>query len=176
MKKIAAIIVVLLGVVLAVGACSGSTSVAGPSGTGTSDTQKPSGQAIKATWITPQATGDTLFVTVTEVNNDTNVHFYEGPAQGNKMAFMAYNLEGKLYVRANICPPCGSIGFSLVKDTLVCDTCKTVFNAKTGVGISGGCVNYPKAAVPYEISNGNIVMKVSDLQVAYENTLKAGLP
>lgn len=76
-------------------------------------------------------------------------------------------------MRADICPPCGSQSFSLKKDTLVCDVCGTVFNARTGAGISGGCVLFPKTAVSYQIDTGKMVMQGNDLIAAYVETLKA---
>ena len=156
--KIMVIGIVLIGIILGMAACSGQ------------DAQT----LVKATWIEPQVTGDTVSIPVTEVNNDKIVHFNVAEALGGEMAFMAYEVDGKLNVRANVCPPCRSIGFSLNKDTLVCDTCRTTFKAKTGEGISGACVSYPKAAVPYEISDGKVVMNGNDLVTAYQNTLKPG--
>ena len=38
------------------------------------------------------------------------------------------------------------------------------------------CVNYPKAQVPYTITDGKIVMKSGDLATAYKNTLQPSLP
>jgi nitrite reductase/ring-hydroxylating ferredoxin subunit len=92
------------------------------------------------------------------------------------MNFMAYVLDGEIYVRANVCPPCWSIGFSLDEDILICDRCATRFKAQTGEGISGACVGYPKAAVPYEINNGNIVMNSTALVAAYQDTIEPSWP
>ena len=92
------------------------------------------------------------------------------------MNFMAYVLDGEIYVRANVCPPCQSVGFSLGKDVLICDRCATTFEARTGEGIEGACVDFPKASVPYEIIDGNIVMKGTDLIAAYQDTTEPGLP
>jgi nitrite reductase/ring-hydroxylating ferredoxin subunit len=92
------------------------------------------------------------------------------------MNFMAYVLAGEIYVRANVCPPCRSIGFSLNEEILVCDRCATTFEAKTGEGIVGACVDYPKALVPYEIEDGNIVMSSTDLTTAYQDTIEPGWP
>ena len=167
--KIVIIGIALLGVILAVVACSGSTLTTAPAA------QKLSGP-IKATWIKPQVAGDTVSIPISKVNNNKIVHFNIAVASGSEMAFMAYELDGNLNVRANVCPPCRSVGFSLSKDILVCDTCRTTFKAKTGEGISGACVGYPKAAVPYEIIDGILVMKGSDLLVAYQNTNEPGLP
>ena len=160
MSKIAMIGIVLFGVILTVVACGGQ------------EAQTP----VKATWVKPQVTGDSVSIPVNEVNNNKIVHFSVPVAAGGEMAFMAYELDGNLNVRANVCPPCRSVGFSLSKDTLVCDTCRTTFKAKTGDGISGACVDYPKAAVPYEISDGKLVMNGNDLLVAYQNTNEPGLP
>ena len=160
MSKIATITVILLGVILALAACSGQ------------DVKTP----VTATWIKPQVAGDIVSIPVSEVNDNKIVHFNVEIALGSEMAFMAYAIDGNFNVRANVCPPCRSIGFSLSKDTLICDTCQTTFKAKTGDGISGACVGYPKAAVPYEISDGKVVMKGDDLLAAYQNTMEPGLP
>jgi uncharacterized membrane protein len=160
MSKITAMAILLLGVILGVAACSGQ------------DTQRP----VKATWIMPQVTDDTVSIPVSEVNNNKIVHFNVADALGSEMTFMAYELDGKLNIRANVCPPCRSIGFSLNKNTLVCDTCQTTFKAKTGEGISGACVGFPKASVRYEINDGKIVVRGSDLISAYQNTIEPGWP
>ena len=77
-------------------------------------------------------------------------------------------------VRANVCPPCKSIGFSLDNETLVCDRCATTFDAVNGDGIGGACVDFPKAPVACEITDARIVMNVGDLVTAYEETIKPG--
>lgn len=153
----------LLFLALIIVACSGPNSNPAPSG------------PIKATWIEPQVLGDTVSIPVSEVENNWNVHF-KVEMQDSNMTFMAYVLDGEIYVRANVCPPCHSIGYSLDEDILVCDRCATTFNAKTGAGINGACVGYPKAAVPYEIMGGNIVMNSADLITAYQDTVEPGWP
>jgi len=132
---------------------------------------------IKATWITARINGDTASIPASEVENNGLVHFKLATLDGD-IAFMAYELGEKTYVRSNICPPCRSMGFSLQSNTLtlVCDTCATTFEAKTGDGIEGACVDFPKASVSYEIIDGNVVMAGVDLIVAHQNTLMPGLP
>ncbi|MFH1031553.1 MAG: Fe-S-containing protein [Chloroflexota bacterium] len=152
--------IALLGVALGSVACSSSAGR----------------NAVKATWIKPQITGDTVSIPVSEIADKKIVHFNIPVALGGEIAFMAYEIDGKINVRANVCPPCRSIGFSLNKDTLVCDTCRTTFKANTGKGISGACVAYPKAAVSYEASGGKLLMRGSDLITAYQNTNEPGLP
>ena len=132
-------------------------------------------QQIKAAWIEPQVVGDIISIPISAVENDKIIHF-EFRAQDKDMTFMAYDLSGETYVRANICPPCHSIGFSLQQSTLICDTCGTVFDATTGAGINGACVDYPKAAVAHNMDNGNIIMKSIDLVAAYQDTVTLTQP
>ena len=178
-----------LVLVLIAAACANSATV--PSTTGTEPsasvpssatqpdqikplTEKPSG-SIHATLIEAQVNGDSVSIPVGDVERDWNTQFVVNAPNG-KMNFMAYLLNNKIYVRADVCPPCRSIGYSLNGNSLVCDRCATTFRADTGDGIAGACVNYPKALVPYQISNGNLVMNQSDLVVAYESTLNPGWP
>jgi nitrite reductase/ring-hydroxylating ferredoxin subunit len=135
---------------------------------------KPSGP-IKAKEITATVSIDSVSIPVSVVQSNWNTHFLVDTQSGT-MGFMAYALNDEIVVRASICPPCRGKTYSLSGTILVCDTCGTTFDAKTGIGISGACVNYPKASVPYNLSGGNIVMKITDLQTAYQNTLKPGLP
>jgi nitrite reductase/ring-hydroxylating ferredoxin subunit len=162
MSRITIIGALLLTLALVVAGCSGSgdTTPSGP---------------IKATLIEPQVVGDVVSIPVSEVEDNQNVRFEVETQEGN-MTFMAYVLGGEIYVRANVCPPCHSTGFSLDEDILVCDRCATKFQAQTGAGISGACVNYPKASVAYEVGDGNIVMNSSGLTIAYEDTLEPGWP
>lgn len=132
----------------------------------------PSGP-IKATWIDALSEGDTVSITLAEVEENINNNFKLEVA-GETLNFMAYTLNGELIVRANVCPPCKSIGFSLDNDILVCDRCRTTFDAVTGDGIQGACVDFPKASVAYEITDASIVMSLDDLVTAYEETVKPG--
>jgi len=162
MSKFVVIGILVLGVILTGVAC------------GNEEGEETQG-IVKATWIPAQVGDDTVSIPVNEVSNSKIVHFYI-PAESGEIAFMAYDLNGNIYVRANVCPPCRSVGFSLDNDILVCDTCSTTFKANTGQGISGACVNYPKALVSYEVKDGSLIMGSNDLVTAYQNTYKAGLP
>jgi len=153
----------LLSLSLIIVACSGPTSNPTPSG------------PIKATLIEPQVADGIVSIPVSEVEKNWNVSFKIEPQDGN-MTFMSYVLDGEIYVRANVCPPCRSTGFSLKEAVLICDRCATTFKAQTGEGIKGACVGYPKAAVAYEINSGNIVMKSIDLITAYQDTVELGWP
>ena len=153
---------------------SGVTPTPTPSAQIQATSEKPAGP-IQATMIQAEVSGDLVSIPLANVESDWNTQFVVDSANG-KMNFMAYLLNNKVYVRADVCPPCRSIGYSLDGNKLVCNRCATTFKADNGDGIAGACVDYPKALVPYEISNGNITMKQSDLVVAYENTLNPGWP
>lgn len=159
MLKKAMLGLVLLAVILTIVSCSSSNP--------------PSEEPIQATWIEPQVLGDTVSIPVSEVEDNWNIHF-NVELEGEDMNFMAYVLDEEIYVRANVCPPCRSIGFSLEEAILVCDRCATTFESETGEGIQGACVDYPKASVSYEIDGGNVVMDANDLVAAYEDTLEPG--
>jgi len=185
LRKIGIGAVVFL-LVLIVAACAGPTPAPTPAPNPTpapppppvlTPNPKPSGP-IEATWIEPQLDVDsqTVSIPVSELEDNWNIHFKLETEDG-KMNFMAYILDGEIYVRANVCPPCRSIGFSLeeAKLILICDRCATIFEAKTGEGIEGACVDYPKAAVSYEITGASIVMSGADLIAAFQDTLNPGL-
>lgn len=187
--QIAMMSVLLFALILAVAACGGqeaqgsektiTTKMSNNNSTTTTskvDKGKNVQWPVKATWITPEVSGDSVSIPVSEVENNTIVHFKVADSRGSKLAFMAYDMGGQLNIRANVCPPCRSIGFSLDKDKLICDRCRTTFKAKTGEGIAGACVAFPKDNVPYEIENGEAVMNKNDMITAYQNTTQPGLP
>jgi len=151
--------VLLLSLVLGLTACGGS-STASP---------------IKAQWVQGFPQGDSVTLPLADIQTYGNVHFKVTNA-GTTAAFMAYQTADGIIVRANVCPPCRSQGFSLAGDELVCDTCATTFEADSGDGIQGACVDYPKAPVAHIIEGGNIVMTKADLFTAYENTNIPGRP
>ena len=170
---------------LLLAACASPTSASIPTNTPTpaetvtpvqtptpTHSSKPSGP-VDAKWIDAQVNGDTVSIPESEIENDWNTRFEVQGADGDISA-MAYVLNGVIYVRADICPPCRSRGFTLNGNILDCDSCHTKFNASTGAGVSGACVNYPKDSVSYTISDGNVVMSKADIVTAYQNTLKPG--
>ena len=172
---ISAVIVVIIGVSVYF-AMSGGNGGSNQSNGGSNQSNGGSNQSngpIEATWIEPQVLGDTVSIPVSEVEDNWNIHF-NVELEGEDMNFMAYVVDGEISVRANVCPPCQSIGFSLEEAILICDRCATTFESETGEGIQGACVDFPKASVPYEIDGGNIIMNGTDLISAYEDTLEPG--
>jgi len=134
------------------------------------------GGIVRPTWIDAQVEGNAVSIPAGEVDAGKMLHFGVTAGQGDKMNFMAYQLDGERYVRANVCPPCRSIGFSLAGDILVCNSCGTKFEASTAEGISGACKDYPKAEVAHVISGDRITMATDDLVNAYLDTEKPGWP
>ncbi|MFH1484424.1 MAG: Fe-S-containing protein [Chloroflexota bacterium] len=128
--------------------------------------------AYRPKTVTPQISGTTVSISAEEVGRNGIENFSASSPAGN-MPFMAYQLDGKYYVRAAVCVPCGGRSFTLKNGTLICDSCGTVFNASTGIGIRGvsACMSYAKKAAAYTIDGGNIVMSMDDLTTAYRNTL-----
>jgi len=117
--------------------------------------------------------GDIVSIPLADVQENVNSKFTVG-VNTYEISFMVYQFEGTIQVRADICPPCRSESFTLDNDTLVCDTCGTVFKAGNGQGVNGPCVKYPKAAVTHEVKDGNIIMNAGDLIKAYNETLERG--
>ena len=166
-----AIPAVVVAVLVIAGCSGGSPAPAGgqdAAGVSSSDSHR-----YDPVWVTPEATAELVSLPVNTIEQDRMVHFWMNLDSG-KQAFMAYEMDGTLYVRASICPPCRSIGFSIEKGILVCDTCGTRFDAKTGAGVSGACRNYPKEQAAYTITDGKVVAKVADLAEAHAATVKAG--
>jgi len=133
--------------------------------------QSMANSTVKQVTINPQISGDVVSLSLSAVESNINSRFLVKTAT-HTLSFMAYEYDTQLYVRADICPPCGSESFTLTKGTLVCDRCGTVFNAKTGIGMKGSCLRYAKQSVSYEIVDGTIQMKSADLTIAFQNTLK----
>ncbi|HUV53208.1 MAG TPA: Fe-S-containing protein [Dehalococcoidia bacterium] len=169
---------IVIAALVTVGCASGATTgtlIATPT---PGVTQKPTTTESKPgiihpTWVTAQVEGNVVSIPLSDVNSGKMIHF-EVTNQGTKMAFMSYQLGDKIYLRASVCPPCRSRGFSLVEDVLDCENCHTKFKASTGEGISGACVNYPKAEVAHAISGDYITMTMDNLTKAYADTLELG--
>ena len=142
------------------------TSITAPTGTG-GQTSKSS-TAYRPTGFTPTVSGSSILLPMDTVAQASNGNFFV-----NNMPFMAYLLDGKYYVRANLCVPCGSRTFTLQNGNLVCGACGTVFNATTGTGIRGvsACMTYAKKAAVVTSDGTNLVMTLQDLTTAYQNTL-----
>lgn len=159
------------------GGSAGTQSNSASSGQATQTTATPaastgpsskSSTAYRPMGFTPTASGSNVLLPMATVAQGSNGNFFV-----NNMAFMAYLMDGKYYVRANVCVPCGSKTFTLQNGTLICGSCGTVFNATTGAGMRGvsACMSYAKKAVVYTTDGDNMVMSLDALTTAYQNTL-----
>jgi len=187
LKKLLVVISLVIGlsaILVLAGCSSGNTSGVGtyPNGviisTGTyPSTATTSTGTYQDVVITPTVTNDTVSIPVSTVKSNRNVHF-ELNSAGGTTSFEAYILNNEIQVRASYCVPCRGTSFTLSGDELICNNCGTVFNANNGIGIRGSasCQSYPKASVPFTVNGENIIMKISDLQNAFQNTLSQGLP
>ena len=138
-------------------------------------TTQVAGGKISPIWIVSPMSGEAMTISMKEVGTVGMAHFKVPVGKGKPdLTFMAYNIDGKMQVRANVCVPCRSTSFTLDGDKLVCNACGTVFSATDGKGVSGPCKNYPKASVDYQVSGDSIVMQMMDLQTAYDDTMKPG--
>jgi len=122
--------------------------------------------------ISPAVSGTTVTLPMDEIVRN-GMESFNVKSDATTMTFMAYQLDGQYYVRAALCVPCGSRSFTLQNGKLICDSCRTVFNGATGVGMSGvsACMSYAKKAATYTAVNGNLVVNTTDLATAYQNTL-----
>jgi nitrite reductase/ring-hydroxylating ferredoxin subunit len=154
----------LLLIILPVASACSSKSEAASGG-------KNTAASVKQSTVKAQVSGNTVTVPVSQIDKYGNTHFRVDTSNDYYM-FMAYEYGDKIYVRADICPPCGSESFTLKNGTLVCDACGTVFNAQTGAGIRGACVKYTKQPVNFQLSDGNIVMDWTDMTSAYQKTIR----
>jgi len=184
MKALVRIITVTIAILITVVGCGSPISNGDAGGTSpnktpastteesVASTQQPEGP-IPAVWIDTVVEGKEVSISLAEVKQNLNTNF-RLETEDKTWNFMAYILDEKLHVRANACPPCRSIGFALEGDILVCDRCATTFEAETGAGIAGACVNFPKEAIDYTISGDIVSMELADLIEAYEETVEPG--
>lgn len=117
--------------------------------------------------------GDVVTVPLAAIEEAANGEF-SVTLEDRLLGFVAYLLDGELFVRAAACPPCDSELYSLDGEELICEACATRFDARTGEGIDGACIDYPKAGVAYEVSGGLVSMTTADLVTAWDETLAPG--
>ena len=93
------------------------------------------------------------------------VYFEYKKAGGEAIPMLAYvKPSGKLFVGVSYCPPCkGKRQRIEAGGTLVCETCGTVRNLETGVGISGACRLYPVDELPATLSNGKVTVSATTI-------------
>lgn len=159
--RIALGIAALLLIGVLVVSCGKTSAAGGPSG------------RVRPVLLNAVVQGDSMSIPLSKVQGAWNARFTAKFPERTE-SFMVYVYNNQTYVRASICVPCGGQSFSLQGNTLICDTCGTVYSAATGKGVSGvpACQSYNKAPVSFQVDGtGNIVMKSADLLAAFQKTL-----
>lgn len=88
----------------------------------------------------------------------------EYKANGKSVPLTAFiQPDGKVMVAVSFCEPCKGKSFHISGNTLVCNTCGTVWDLQTLKGISGGCQTYPPEALTYSLNGDNIEIPQSVL-------------
>lgn len=110
---------------------------------------------IEMTSITATVDGGKITVPLKEVKDNTLVTFaYEGD---QSVPLLAYeDNSGKIVTAISVCEPCNGTEFHIDGDTLVCNTCGTIWELSTHKGISGGCIDYPPEILESEIVGDNV--------------------
>lgn len=164
-KVYMALVLLLLVATPILSACSSQVAAASAGG------GKNLNTIVKQTTVKATVSGNTVTVPVGDIDKYGNVNFRVNTAS-DYYVFMSYQYGDQMYVRAALCVPCGSESFTLKNGTLVCDSCGTVFDAKTGAGLRGvtTCQRYTKQPVTYQVTGGNVVMQWSDMSAAYQKT------
>jgi hypothetical protein len=176
MMKIGLVGAVLLLVVLSV-ACAAPGDVAealpaadlyAPEETEEPAPASPSGWVAHA-WVEPDVDGDAVTIPLDVVLNAGHVHF-SLPVEDETLDYLGYMLDGSFYVRATVCPSCGSQGLSYGGNALVCHSCSTVFDLVTGEADDEESVDFPQGLLPYDVADALIRMSFAELVQSYERT------
>ena len=74
--------------------------------------------------------------------------------------------SGNTVAGIRTCEPCGSFSFHIVQGTnLQCDACGTEWTLENFTPVSGGCTTYPPPKLTATISEDNVEVNLSTLQV-----------
>lgn len=121
---------------------------------------------VKMTDVTPAVNGTDITVPASAVKDNKIVYFEYTRKDGQTIPLVAYvKPSGKLFVAVSFCPPCKGKGQRIeAGGTLVCETCGTVRNLESGVGISGACKLYPLDELPAAVNGNNIVVQTAALE------------
>jgi hypothetical protein len=118
---------------------------------------------VKMTNVAAAQSADAVTLPLDQVVASKIVSFSYKKPSGEVVPMLAYlKPSGKLFVGVDYCPPCKGVGQRIESGgTLVCETCGTVRNLESGVGISGACKLYPIDEVPASVSGGKVVVSAA---------------
>ncbi len=128
----------------------------------------PSGRVAHA-WVEPEIDRDAVTIPLDVVQNAGHVHF-SLPVEDEALDYLGYMLDGAFYVRAAVCPSCGSQGLSHGGTMLVCHSCSTMFDFVTGEADDEESASFPQGLLPYGVADTLISMSFAELVESYERT------
>lgn len=108
--------------------------------------------------------GENILVPM-EMVNDGHLHRYEYQTEKNvNVRWIVVKKPGSASygVGLDACEVCGNAGYFERNGQIICKRCDVVMNINT-IGFKGGCNPIPLA---YEVANGSLVFKISDLTAA----------
>ncbi len=120
-------------------------------------------------WVEPQIDRDAVTIPLDVEENAGHVHF-SLPAEEEELEYIGYMLDGAFYVRAAVCPSCGSQGLSHGGTMLVCHSCSTMFDFVTGEADDEESASFPQGLLPYGVADTLIRMSFAELVESYERT------
>ena len=119
---------------------------------------------IKMTNLTADMTKSVMTIPVDQVVADKIVYFEHQRPDGQIVPMIAYvKPSGKLFVGVSFCLPCKGTKDRIENGQLACESCGTIRDLETGVGISGACKLYPLDEVPATVNGGKITIQNSVL-------------
>jgi hypothetical protein len=173
-----AVVVVLGGIWAVTNSGAKSTTTAGGAAV-PAEEQKYLGRLLPANYQEPKVADVQAYATTVKMTNVTGTQTDAGisiPADqlvASKIVYFEYKKpgaeavpmlayvkpSGRLFVGVSYCPPCKGKGQRIeAGGTLVCESCGTVRNLETGVGVSGACRLYPLDELPASLSNGKVTV------------------
>jgi len=119
-------------------------------------------------WADPIFDGGSVSIPLPVATLGNHFHF-EVPGSSGPMGFVAYLLDGQLYIRASVCPNCGGAPIDYGASELVCSSCGEAFNLQTGAALTGGH-GYPEGSISVCVIDEYFTSTLHSLTVAYERT------
>lgn len=126
-----------------------------------SDQEKPS--LIEMTDIQADVEDGKIVFPLSEIKGNKLVYFeYKGSTTIPLLAYIGPS--GKVITAVSVCEPCKGERFSIEGETLVCNTCGTVWKLETHEGISGGCPQFPPEIIPNQVSKDKVLINKDSVE------------
>lgn len=115
--------------------------------------------AIKMKDIKVEVTGGKIIVPLSTIKRDRLVYFEYKDKSSRTVPLLAYvGPSGKIITATSVCEPCRSTRFHIEGDTLICNTCGTVWNLETHEGVSGGCTAFPPQIIVNQVKGDKVLI------------------